>query len=83
MPDDLSEEDRRMSSKIHVVKEKTIAMKKGLTKMKNNISARKKEYVSQHLQPPDELISFLQADETFEKVLEAADNNIQDILVRR
>ncbi len=58
MPEDLSEDDRKLSSKIHVVKDKTTSMKKGLTKKKNNLAAKKKEYISQHLQPPTELISF-------------------------
>lgn len=34
MPEDLGEDDRQLSAKIHVVKDKTDAIKKGLTKKK-------------------------------------------------
>lgn len=41
------------------------------------------EHVATHLQPPEELISFLQSDDTFEEVVKAAHENTQSLLVRR
>lgn len=83
MPEDLSEEEEKLSARIHVVKDKTSSMKKGLTKQKNGLAARKKEVVSQTLKPPTDLMTFLDSDDVFDKVLEAAEQDIKSILVRR
>ncbi len=63
MPDDLSQTEEKLVGKAHVSKTKTDGQQQLL------LSAKKKEYVSKHLTAPNELISFLQADETLEKVL--------------
>ncbi len=83
MPEDLSEVDSALNTKLTVSREKTLQMKKGLSKQKNRLAAQKKELVSKTLLPPVELTAFLQSDETFFKVMEVAEHNEQDVLVRR
>ena len=83
MPENLTDEERALVAKLHVAKEKTNSMKKSLAKKKNMLAARKKEHVSRNLQPPDDLTTFLQADDTFQKVLEEAEKNPQAMIVRR
>lgn len=80
MPDDPSEAELALSSKASMAKVKTQGMKKGLSKKKNMISARKKDVLSKQMQPPAELMRFLQSDGTFEAVLKV---EVKDILVRR
>ena len=83
LPEELSEDQQKLVSRTTVVKIKTSSMKKGLAKQKNMLSARKKEHVSRNIQPPEDLTNFLQADETFEKIVETAKTNKEDILIRR
>ena len=64
MPEDLSEQDMPLESKVNACKSKSAALQKGLTKEKNGRAARKREYMAQTLQPPEELIQLLQADGT-------------------
>lgn len=55
MPDELSPEDERLAARANIAKAKTAAMKKGLAKHKNLLSA-KKDFVSRNLQSPMELL---------------------------
>ena len=64
----ISQEDMALESKINVCKSKSAALNKGLTKEKNGRAARKREYMAQTLQPPEDLIQFLQADETWQRL---------------
>ncbi len=64
MPTDLSQEEEKLVGRAHVSKTKTDGLKKGLRNQQLLLSAQKKEYVSKHLTAPDELISFLQAEQT-------------------
>lgn len=79
MSEDLTEEEAKLSPKLHVVQAKTIAIKKGL----NVLSSRKKEYISEHLQPPEELITFLQSYSLFTDIHQKAQVDITSIVVRR
>lgn len=83
MSDEPTEEERDLSAKVNIAKVKTGVLKKGLTKEKNQLSAKKKDLLSEDLTPPEELTKFLQADETFEQVLAVAETNVKDIFVRR
>ncbi len=81
MPDDLSQTKEKLVGKAHVSKTKTDGLKKGPRKQQLLLSAKKKEYVSKHLTAPNELISFLQADETLEKVLEGGDSTMLRLII--
>ena len=83
MPENMSQEDGAMSAKITVAREKAVSLKKGLTREKNGRAARKREYLAQTLQPPHELVSFLQSNSTWRRIEEMAERNLRDILVRR
>lgn len=83
MPDDPSSDDQSLASKANIAKVKTTAMKKGLAKQKNIISAKKKDFISHNMQPPEELTIFLQSDSTFEEILKAAETDKHALLVRR
>ena len=76
MPDDLSQTEEKLVGKAHVSHTKTDGLKKGLRKQQLLLSAKKKEYVSKNLTPPNQLITFLQADETLEKVLEGGNSTM-------
>ena len=83
MPEELSTSDQALSAKVTVTRSKTAALKKGLTCSKNQQAARKKEMVAQSLQAPKELVDFLQAPATWERVLVVAEENVTDMFVRR
>lgn len=83
MPEELTESDEKLSAKIMVTKSKVVCTKKGLTKAKNRKAAQRREYMMDYMQPPEDLVTFLHSDEVWVKVLEAAETNINDILVRR
>jgi hypothetical protein len=71
IPDETTDKEQALASKANIATIKTKAMKKGFAKRKNLIAARKKDYIANQLQPPEELTRFLQSDGTFEVVLEA------------
>ena len=81
MPEELTEDDERLSAKANVASVKTSFLKKGLARQKNLLAARKKEAVGKNLQPPEELITFLNDEATLGEVQQI--ENKQDILVRR
>ena len=83
MSDDLTPEQERLSARASVAQVKTSLLKKGLARQKNLLAAKKKDIVGKHLQPPEELTVFLQDQATIDKVLQAADEDKQAILVRR
>lgn len=80
MPDDTMPEEQALAAKANIAKVKTTGMKKGLARDKNLISAKKRDFIAQNMQPPEELARFLQCDETFDEVLKLAK---KDITVRR
>lgn len=83
MSNDPTPEEKALAGKINIVRLKTGGMKKGLTKKKNLIAAKKKDLISEIMQPPLELTQFLQSQETFDTILKAAEDNKQAIIVRR
>ena len=83
MPDEPSEENERLASRVNIATIKATAMKKGLNREKNMMAARKKDYVSSNMSLPTELTNFLVSDSTFEKILEMSEKDPQDIMVRR
>jgi hypothetical protein len=83
MPDDPSVEEQALASRANIAAVKTKAMKKGFAKQKNLVAAKKKDFISTRLQPPEELTRFLQSDSTFEVVLRAFQEDKQSLLVRR
>ena len=83
MPDEPSAEEQTLVSKANVAKVKTGAMKKGLAREKNLISAKKKDILSKEIRPSEDLTRFLQSDDTFDEILKVADADVKDILVRR
>ncbi len=83
MPDDPSPGEQAMVAKVSIATVKTGAMKKGLAKEKNLLCAKKRDFISKNLGPPEELTLFLQSDDTFQTVLDAAAKEPQAIIVRR
>ena len=83
MPDEPTEEDQSLASKVQICRVKINSLKKGLAKHKNLLSAKKKDLLSRQLQPPEDLTVFLQSDETFQEILKIAHRDEKDILVRR
>ena len=78
MPDELTEEDERLSAKANVVSVKTSFLKKGLARQKNLLAA-KKEVVNQNMQPPEYMTAFLNDEATLGEIEKIKDK--QDILM--
>lgn len=70
MPEEPTPENQALSSKVQISKVKTGLMKKGCSKQKNLLSVKKKDLLSRQLQPPQELMMFLQANDTSEAILQ-------------
>ena len=83
MPEEPSPEEQSLVAKTNIAQVKTLAMKKGLARQKNLISARKKDVIAKQIQPPKELMLFLHDQATFDEILRVAHANIHDTLVRR
>lgn len=69
----LTPEELILSSKANVASTKVALLKKGLAREKNVIASQKKYLTAQTIQPPTELLQFLNSDDTFEVVLKAAE----------
>ncbi len=73
MPDVLTTEQEKISTRANVCQVRTDGLKKGLRKQVQILSAKKKDYVSKNLTAPHELLTFLRSEDTLAAVMEAED----------
>ena len=73
MPDVLTTEQEKISTRANVCQVKTDGLKKGLRKQLQILSAKKKEFVAKNLTVPHDLLTFLRAEDTLAAVVKTED----------